>query len=86
LPLEFGERFMIEGEGRGKDLQQFDSLLTEKGKVTESLQNKKAASYTILGFIKRPAWEPAWAPGYTIITYLDENLVGANDTVNASVI
>jgi putative ABC transport system permease protein len=86
LTLNVGERTMTEGEGSGHAFGQNDDLQMKNGKIIEVLKNKTKASYTVVGFIKRPTWEPAWAPGYTVLTYLDENLIGANDPVNATVV
>lgn len=41
-------------------------------------------SYTIVGLIERPDFEPYWAPGYMILTGLDENSP-KTETVNVSV-
>ncbi|MDF2649840.1 MAG: cell division protein FtsX [Paenibacillus sp.] len=86
LTLNVGERVSAEGEGSGKAFQQQDALQTEDGKISESLLNLTVEKYTIVGKIKRPTWEPTWAPGYTIISYLDESLIEADETVHASVV
>src|SRR5690606_22359168 len=43
-------------------------------------------NYTIVGVIERPSWEPTWAPGYTIVSYVDESSLTDNERVNASVV
>ncbi|NGP59098.1 FtsX-like permease family protein [Paenibacillus thiaminolyticus] len=83
LQIQVGERFT---EGTDKPLNQWKALRVENDKVTETLQNVTTREYTIVGIIKRPDWEPTWAPGYTAISYVDENLLGANDQVNAAVV
>nr|WP_254119444.1 FtsX-like permease family protein [Bacillus sp. FJAT-29790] len=83
LTLDVGERFLEVNDSR---LEQFDPLNMENGEITETLKNTTTRNYTVVGFIKRPKWEPTWAPGYTIITYVDESMIGANDTVNAAVL
>lgn len=45
---------------------------------------KDAKTYTIVGLMERPDFEPSWAPGYTAITVLDEKEAHI-DTVNVSV-
>ncbi len=40
----------------------------------------------MVGFIKPPEGETAWAPGYTVLSYIDENIIVANDRVNAAVV
>lgn len=83
LTLRVGERFE---QGGDHPLDQTEPLRREDGTLTETLQHIKTRDYTVVGFIKRPVWETAWAPGYTIISYIDENIIGANDRVNAAVV
>ena len=42
-------------------------------------------TYTVVGVIKQPGFEAEWAPGYTMITYLDTKAMAALDRVNVSV-
>lgn len=86
LNLEIGERFLETEDGPLVQFGQTDSLQKENEQVTETLKNKTTTTYTIVGFIKRPTWEPIWAPGYTAISYVDERVMGPNDPVNASVV
>ncbi|MFD0710862.1 ABC transporter permease [Paenibacillus sp. GCM10027626] len=83
LTLSVGERFE---DGGNHPLGQTEPLRREDGKLTETLRHIKTKDYTVVGFIKRPVWEPAWAPGYTVIGYVDENIIGANDRVDAAVV
>lgn len=83
LTLHIGERFE---QGDDHPLDQTESLRREDGIRTETLQHIKTRDYTVVGFIKRPVWETASAPGYTVISYIDENIMGANDQVNAAVV
>ncbi len=83
LVLDIGERF---NKDSVQELSQRDPLQVENGKNTETLKGSETKSYTVVGTIKRPTWEPTWATGYTIITYIDESMIGANETVNASVV
>lgn len=86
LTLEVGERFAEDGEDSERALTQNDPLRLVDDKNTEILNNKSAASYTVVGVIKRPTWEQTWAPGYTILSYVDESLIDAVDKVNATVV
>lgn len=54
--------------------------------MTETLQHIETRDYTVVGYIKRPEWETDWSPGYTMISYVDENMIGAKDHVNAAVV
>lgn len=82
LTLQVGERTE---EGGDYPLGQTDPLRIMNDKVAESLQNKKTREYTVVGFIKRPVWEPGWAPGYTLLSYVNENIIGTDDRVDAAV-
>ncbi|OBY80753.1 cell division protein FtsX [Paenibacillus sp. KS1] len=83
LALSVGERFE---KGSDQPLDQTSSLRREDGKLTESIQQITNKEYTVVGFIKRPVMEPAWSPGYTIISYIDETTIKATDRVNAAVV
>jgi putative ABC transport system permease protein len=85
LVLDIGERFIAEGK---QALTQLTPLRrTGDGEIAEeTLTNKTTHNYTIVGTIARPTWEPTWAPGYTIISYVDESMIGTNETVNALVV
>ncbi|EGG31858.1 ABC transporter permease [Paenibacillus sp. HGF5] len=83
LTLRIGERFE---QGGDHPLDQTEPLRREDGTLTETLQHIETKDYTVVGYIKRPVWETAWAPGYTIISYVDENFIGATDQVNAAVV
>jgi len=84
LTLEVGQRTMpgVTDHVFGQE----DPLQLEDEKTSESVTNKTTKSYTVVGFIERPTWEPTWAPGYTVISYVDESTIGANDPANATVI
>ncbi|MEC2055827.1 ABC transporter permease [Peribacillus psychrosaccharolyticus] len=83
ITLNVGERLSNEG---AQVMDQDHSLEEDNGEILEEFKPKKAVSYTVVGFIERPTWEPAWAPGYTLIAYKDEQLMGEDDTVQASVV
>lgn len=84
LTLDVGERFKAEGDD--KPLDQTYSLEMKENEILETIKDKTTEKYTVVGFIKRPTWEPTWAPGYTIITYIDEGMVGVDDSVDATVV
>ncbi|WP_042144546.1 FtsX-like permease family protein [Paucisalibacillus sp. EB02] len=52
----------------------------------EELQINETKTVTIVGTIERPTWEPTWAPGYTVIGYVDENSLTEADTIDAFVV
>ncbi|MCM3761995.1 ABC transporter permease [Alkalihalobacillus oceani] len=85
LTLEIGERF-AEGQASEQLLSQNNSLvMDEEGESLERLINQEERSYTIVGVIESPSWEPSWSPGYTVISYVDPASVTEADPVDASV-
>lgn len=83
LTLQVGERFSKDTD---HPLDQSEPIRIVDDKVTETLKDKSIRNYTVVGFIKRPTWEPAWAPGYTVISYTDENVMEVTEKVNAAII
>lgn len=87
LTLQVGERAAADGqEIENYVLNQNESLRRMNDRMEERLQNQTTQEYTVVGIIKRPEWEPAQAPGYTVISYFDENLMSAGDKVTATVV
>lgn len=87
LDVQVGERFSTDPDSPSEPLDQNWSLqLGEEDELLEELRGSTAATYTVVGIIKRPSWEPTWAPGYTVISYIDESFIGENETVHASVV
>lgn len=84
LVLDIGQRFMTDSDG--KALTQKAPLQSREDEISETLNTTTTRSYTVVGIIARPVWEPAWAPGYTVISYVDESSLVKDDTVNASVV
>ncbi|PUA37324.1 cell division protein FtsX [Paenibacillus elgii] len=82
LTLDVGQR----SNPGDTDLSQNEQLRFIDGKSSETLIHTTTETYTVVGFIKRPSWEQTWAPGYTALTYVDENMVDTNKTVDASVV
>lgn len=87
ITLQVGERITTgDDESENYDLNQNESLRKMNDLMEERLQNQTTQEYTVVGIIKRPEWEPAQAPGYTTISYFDENLMSAGDKVTATVV
>ena len=86
ITLDIGQRFMLDNENNADELNQYNSLRTQDGKATETLINQEAVTLTVVGTINRPTWEPTWAPGYTVIEFIDESKLTAKDTVDAAVV
>ncbi|KEQ24853.1 ABC transporter permease [Paenibacillus tyrfis] len=85
LTLDVGQRSNPADPG-DTNLSQNEHLRFFNGTSAETLIHTTTETYTVVGFIKRPSWEQTWAPGYTALTYVDENMVDTNKTVDASVV
>ncbi|MFB5762715.1 ABC transporter permease [Paenibacillus medicaginis] len=83
LTLRIGERFE---QGSDHPLDQSEPLRRGEDTLNETLQHIKIKDFTVVGFIKRPAWETAVTPSYTVISYVDDHIIGGNDRVDASVV
>jgi putative ABC transport system permease protein len=90
VDYKIGDHLTLEiGQRKGNDpqpLSQNYSLQKENGEVTETLTVETKKTYTIVGFIERPLWEPTWSPGYSIISYTDSDLMTEGDRVDAIVV
>jgi len=53
---------------------------------SEVFQERESKTYRITGIIEKPRFQAYSSPVYTAITYLDDNLLGTDDTVNISVL
>ncbi|MFN7251857.1 MAG: ABC transporter permease [Anaerobacillus sp.] len=84
ITLAVGERKSISTSA--ERMNQTYSLTRVNGEMDEKLKNLTNETYTIVGTIKRPNWEPYSAPGYTVITFLDENAIQSDESINASII
>ncbi|MBD8070625.1 ABC transporter permease [Bacillus sp. PS06] len=83
LTLDIGQRY---AEGRSEPLGQSDSLQASSDGVIEELQIESTETFTIVGTIKQPEWEPVWSPGYTMINYIDKASLAPTDVVDAVVV
>lgn len=63
-------------------LNQTDSLQQDGEDLFEQLNIMETKQVTIVGIIERPSWEPSWSPGYTVIGYVDEELLSEGDLVD----
>lgn len=83
ITVDIGKRYSDEGNAR---LTQYESLIADEDEIKEHLTLERTNTYTIVGMIKRPTWEPTWSPGYTALSYVDESAADSEGKVNASVI
>lgn len=78
LTLNIGNRI-----SNGYELNQNNPYNGEHKEYEEHIEEKFTKTYTIVGIIERPSGEiePYSAPGYTIITCIDENCVTENANI-----
>ncbi|WP_411680125.1 ABC transporter permease [Clostridium thailandense] len=86
LTADIGKRYSKDNENNNRVLTQNDYFQNSKDTFGETLTKENTKTYKIVGIIKRPKFEPTWAPGFTVLGYLDENNVTSNEKENASVI
>ena len=89
IDLTIGQRYSTaknSDEIADRPMLQMYSLQWEEDKVAEKLTEDKTQSYKVVGIIKSPTWEFAWAPGYTVISYMDENTLTEDETFDVSVV
>ncbi|MDD4297603.1 MAG: FtsX-like permease family protein, partial [Ruminiclostridium sp.] len=86
LTFDIGQRYSLEDEENRVPISQNYPLREGEGGIQETLSKEITNTYTVVGIMERPSWEPTWSPGYTAISYVDESLLNSDETVNASVI
>ncbi len=74
LKLSIGDR-VADTESNQEELGQIAGLLWKEDQVAEHISERLSREYIIVGIMKSPDWEYTWAPGYTVISYMDENTV-----------
>lgn len=82
LTIDIGDRFL---QGDNKILDQTTPIQRNNQEIAEELRVHTTKQVQIVGKIKSPSWEPAWAPGYTVIGYVDRNHLPPKDRVDAYV-
>ncbi|KHF39229.1 ABC transporter permease [Halalkalibacter okhensis] len=82
VTIEIGTRWL---EGEPEPLSQRMPLQVGENGLAEELHVEMERSFTVVGLIESPTWEPSWAPGYTVINYVDQTSLDATETVDAVV-
>ncbi len=85
VKLSIGDRVSISEDMR-EELEQVQSLIWDGDTVAEYLTERLSKEYIIVGIIRSPDWEYTWAPGYTVISYLDEKGLTSSEQFDVSVI
>lgn len=86
VTLDIGNRYLKTSKDGDNPLPQETILQRDKGMVQEIVTKESTKRYKIVGVIKRPTWEPISSPGFTVLSYLDENTVTSKNVVDAAVI
>lgn len=85
INLEVGQRHLEQG-GNSLILGQDHGFVEQSADETgERFIPEYTQEYTVTGIISPPNSEQYWAPGYTVISYLDKNQLAAGATVDISV-
>lgn len=71
VQLEVGERY-LEGFDFSEDGQIYSLKEDEEGNK-ESLINLTEERFTIVGIIEKPTWDYPWAPGISLLTYVEQD-------------
>ncbi|WP_077622331.1 ABC transporter permease [Sediminibacillus massiliensis] len=82
ITLDIGQRWL---PGMERPLGQNDPFQTDENNEKETLEVTRTETFTIVGKIERPTWEPAWSPAYTVLGYVSQRLMKDDDTVDALV-
>ncbi|AGX07001.1 hypothetical protein B14911_14222 [Bacillus sp. NRRL B-14911] len=70
ITLEIGDRHIPNDD---RSFGQGDYLQYDETEVIETLSKKEEGIFTIVGTMERPEWEPYSAPGYTIVSYMEQD-------------
>lgn len=81
IELDIGKRKLFTGE----ELNQNNPISIDiNNNILEEITNTKKKTVEIVGIIERPYIENYSAPGYTIITLLDDKIKDENDKINVA--
>lgn len=69
VELEIGHRWDPVEE---RTLENSDFIKSDDNRILEELKKVETKTYTIVGLMESPTWEPSWAPSYTAISFVDE--------------
>ncbi|MGD6874813.1 ABC transporter permease [Sutcliffiella horikoshii] len=83
MTVAIGNRMM---EGEPNPLLQNYSVQRDEDGLLENLEIHSKETFTVVGTIERPIWEEPWAPGYTVINYIDQENLNQKVNVDAVVV
>jgi putative ABC transport system permease protein len=85
IHLDVGQRHLEKGGNNLVLGQDYGFVKQSADETGERFIPEYAQEYTVTGIISPPNFEQYWAPGYTVISYLDKNELASGETVNISV-
>jgi putative ABC transport system permease protein len=83
MNVEIGNRIL---EGEPDALLQNDTVQRDEEGYLENLDLHSSETFTVVGTIERPSWEEPWAPGYTVINYINQENLNQAVHVDAVVV
>ncbi len=84
ITLDIGKRMSPEGISFGQqNAYQGEASTDSHGEIFVPEQTR---TYTVVGIIGRPNFEPAWAPGYTALSFLDTQTLSPDDEVTVTLL
>ncbi|MGD6777750.1 ABC transporter permease [Sutcliffiella horikoshii] len=83
MTVAIGNRMM---EGEPDPLLQNYSVQRDEEGLLENLEVHSTETFTVVGTMERPSWEDPWAPGYTVINYIDQENLNQKVNVDAVVV
>ena len=88
ITLELGTRVQVwsDGNGEGENtLEDTDSYLAPDEEAQEELKDPVSRTFTVVGIVERPGFEPYYSGAYLAFTFLDEAILRETGRVNAAV-
>ncbi|WP_017795425.1 ABC transporter permease [Oceanobacillus kimchii] len=86
IHLEVGKRYSLSEEMAGEGpLNQNTSASVAEGELEEELRNTEEYTFTVVGTIEEPLWDYSWAPGYSMLSYIDEDILATEENVTVFV-
>ncbi|KAB8125747.1 ABC transporter permease [Gracilibacillus oryzae] len=83
VTMDIGQRYLSDPE---EILDQATELqVSENGDIIEKFNREETMTFTVVGTIDQTMWDASWAPGYIAISYLDPNLAGMEESLDAFV-
>lgn len=82
--LEIGKRTTPDGHALGQ--QNPYQGKPEADSEGEIFTPEQTRTYTVVGIMARPNFEPTWAPGYTALSFLNPQALAPDDTVTVTLL